>query len=83
MMGARSSGLHRLPCSGFHFVLADARPREKRAASTCRSDSVIVLEAVMQNWLALEWAADSCKNDREIVLAAVRRDGQALSEAAE
>jgi hypothetical protein len=43
----------------------------------------MVLAAVEQNGLALEWASDARKNDYDIVLAAVRQDGKALRWASE
>ena len=41
-------------------------------------DAEIVLAAVSQNGLALDYASDLLKNDRTIVLAAVQSDGMAL-----
>jgi hypothetical protein len=54
----------------------------KYAADKFKKDRKIVLTAVEQNGLALEYA-DKFKEDRKIVLAAVKRNGLALKYAAD
>jgi len=48
-----------------------------------RNDLGIVLAAVQQNGLALEFASQELKNNRDIVLAAVQQNGRALGFASE
>jgi len=45
---------------------------------TSRSSRSEVLEAVKQNWNALQYASAALKDDREIVLEAVKQDWHAL-----
>jgi histidinol phosphatase-like PHP family hydrolase len=46
-------------------------------------DKEVVLAAVKQNGLALEYASKELQNDREVVLAAVKQDGRALEYASD
>ena len=43
-----------------------------------QNDKEVVLAAVQQNGLALEFASDKLKADRKVVLAAVQQNGNAL-----
>jgi len=50
----------------------------KMGVKKLKKDRRIVLEAVKQNGLALQYADESLKRDKEVVIEAVKQNGSAL-----
>ena len=48
-----------------------------------KNDKEVVVTAVQQNGLALNYASESMKNDKEVVLTAVQQNGLGLDYASE